>query len=209
MTEASVRPSSMQPGAQGPARGQDCRRGRRPGRLRHGRTLFLGQHVLTSRLGVAVQVNAFNFPVWGMLETLAPALLAGVPSIVKPATPTAYLAEYAVRIMLEADVLPEGALQLICGSIPGVLDALDGQDSVGFTGSAATAGRLRGHPAVTGRSVRFTAEADSLNRSIPGPDAALEARSRSVRRPARHRDDHQSRPEVHGHPSCVRAADQA
>jgi len=135
--------------------------------------LFLGQHVLTPRLGVAVQINAFNFPVWGMLEKLAPALLAGVPSIVKPATPTAYIAEHAVRIMLEADVLPEGALQLICGSIPGVLDALDGQDSVGFTGSAATAGKLRGHPAVTGRSVRFTAEADSLNSSVLGPDVVL------------------------------------
>lgn len=132
---------------------------------------FVAQHVLTSRRGVAVQVNAFNFPVWGMLEKLAPALLAGVPTIVKPATPTAYVAEHAVRIILEAGVLPEGALQLVCGSVPGLFDALGGQDLVGFTGSAGTAARLRSDPAVTQRSVRFTAEADSLNCSVLGPDA--------------------------------------
>ena len=132
---------------------------------------FVAQHVLTSRRGVAVQVNAFNFPVWGMLEKLAPALLAGVPTIVKPATPTAYVAERAVRILLEAGVLPDGALQLVCGSVPGLLDVLGGQDLVGFTGSAGTAARLRCDPAVTERSVRFTAEADSLNCSVLGPDA--------------------------------------
>ena len=133
--------------------------------------LFFGQHVLTSRRGLALQINAFNFPVWGMLEKLAPALLAGVPSIVKPATPTAYIAQHAVRIMVEAEVLPEGALQIVCGSIPGLFDLLDGQDSVGFTGSAETAANLRRDPAVTQRSVRFNAEADSLNSSILGPDA--------------------------------------
>ncbi len=132
---------------------------------------FVGQHVLTSRRGVALQVNAFNFPVWGMLEKLAPALLAGVPTIAKPASQTAYVAERAVRILLEAGVLPEGALQLVSGPVPGVLDLLDGQDSVGFTGSAATAAKLRAHPAVVERSVRFTAEADSLNCSVLGPDA--------------------------------------
>ena len=132
---------------------------------------FLGQHVLTSRLGLALQINAYNFPVWGMLEKLAPALLAGVPTIVKPATQTGYVAEHAVRILDEADVLPTGALQLVSGSIPGLLDLLDGQDLVGFTGSAATAARLRGHAAVTSRSLRFTAEADSLNCSVLGPDA--------------------------------------
>ncbi len=134
---------------------------------------FVGRHVLTSRPGLALQVNAFNFPVWGMLEKLAPALLAGVPTIVKPATPTAFIAEHAVRIIVEAGVLPHGALQLICGSVPGLLDHLGGQDLVGFTGSAATAARLRAHDAVTRRSVRFTAEADSLNSSILGPDAVL------------------------------------
>ena len=132
---------------------------------------FVGQHILTSRRGVAVQINAFNFPVWGMLEKFAPAFLAGVPTIVKPATPTAYIAEHAVRIIIEAGVLPEGALQLVCGSVPGLFDALGGQDLVGFTGSATTAARLRGDAAVTGRSVRFTAEADSLNCSVLGPDA--------------------------------------
>ena len=136
---------------------------------------FLGRHVLTSRRGVTVQINAFNFPVWGMLEKLAPALLAGVPTIVKPATPTAYIAEHAVRIILEAEVLPEGALQLVSGSIPGVLDVLGGQDSVSFTGSAATATALRGHPAVTGRSARFVAEADSLNSSVMGPDVTADS----------------------------------
>jgi oxepin-CoA hydrolase/3-oxo-5,6-dehydrosuberyl-CoA semialdehyde dehydrogenase len=133
--------------------------------------LFVGQHVLTSRRGLALQINAFNFPVWGMLEKLAPALLAGVPTIVKPATPTAYIAQHAVRIIVDADILPGGALQIVCGSIPGVFDLLGGQDSVGFTGSAETAARLRGHAAVTHRSARFNAEADSVNSSILGPDA--------------------------------------
>lgn len=133
---------------------------------------FLGRHVLTSRLGLALQINAYNFPVWGMLEKLAPALLAGVPTIVKPATQSGYIAEHAVRIIDEAGLLPPGSLQLVSGSIPGLLDLLGGQDLVGFTGSAETAARLRGHPAVTARSVRFTAEADSLNCSVLGPDAA-------------------------------------
>jgi oxepin-CoA hydrolase/3-oxo-5,6-dehydrosuberyl-CoA semialdehyde dehydrogenase len=132
---------------------------------------FAGQHVLTPLRGVAVQVNAFNFPVWGPAEKLAPALLAGVPSIVKPAGPTAYVTELAVRRVIESGVLPEGALQLVCGSARDLLDDLDGQDLVSFTGSADTAAALRGHPAVTRRSVRFNAEADSLNASVLGPDA--------------------------------------
>jgi oxepin-CoA hydrolase / 3-oxo-5,6-dehydrosuberyl-CoA semialdehyde dehydrogenase len=133
---------------------------------------FSGQHLLTSPRGLALQINAFNFPVWGMLEKFAPALLAGVPTIVKPATPTAYIAEHAVRIIAESGALPDGALQLVSGGIPGLFDLLDGQDHIGFTGSAATAERLRRDPAVTLRSVRFNAEADSLNCSILGPDAA-------------------------------------
>ncbi|HET8604957.1 MAG TPA: phenylacetic acid degradation bifunctional protein PaaZ [Marmoricola sp.] len=133
---------------------------------------FAGRHVLTPLRGVALQINAFNFPVWGMLEKLAPALIAGVPTIVKPATQTVYVAEHAVRIMLEAGVLPDGALQLVSGSVPGVFDLLGGQDMVGFTGSAGTAAKLRSDPAVTRRSVRFNAEADSLNSSVLGPDAA-------------------------------------
>lgn len=133
--------------------------------------VFVGRHILTSRHGVALQINAFNFPVWGMLEKLAPALLAGVPTIVKPASPTAFITEHAVRVMIEAEVLPIGALQLVCGSVPGIFDVLGGQDSVGFTGSASTAAKLRAERAVTERSVHFTAEADSLNSSVLGPDA--------------------------------------
>jgi oxepin-CoA hydrolase / 3-oxo-5,6-dehydrosuberyl-CoA semialdehyde dehydrogenase len=132
---------------------------------------FAGQHLLTPLRGVAVEVNAFNFPVWGMLEKLAPALIAGVPSIVKPATQTAYVTERAVRIMDETGLLPDGALQLVCGGVGDMLDHLGGQDLVSFTGSADTAARLRAHEAVTSRSVRFNAEADSLNGSVLGPDA--------------------------------------
>ena len=156
--------------------------------------------------GVAVQVNAFNFPVWGMMEKLAPALLAGVPSIVKPATPTAYIAEHAVRIITEAGALPDGALQLVAGSIPGLLDLLGGQDSVGFTGSADTAAKLRAHPAVTTRSVRFNAEADSVNSSVLGPDATPGTPEFDLFvGAAGHRDDRQGGPEVHRHPPRVRA----
>jgi oxepin-CoA hydrolase/3-oxo-5,6-dehydrosuberyl-CoA semialdehyde dehydrogenase len=132
---------------------------------------FLGQHVLTPLLGVAVQINAFNFPVWGPLEKLAPALIAGVPSLVKPASQTAYLTERLVELITESGLLPDGALQLVCGSAGDLLDHLTEQDLLGFTGSASTARQLRAHPAVVARSVRFNAEADSLNCSILGPDA--------------------------------------
>jgi len=132
---------------------------------------FLGVHVATPRRGVAVQVNAFNFPVWGTLEKLAPALLAGVPTIVKPATPTAFLTEAMVRLVVESGILPEGVLQLVCGRIDGLFDLLDGQDHVAFTGSADTATMLRSNPTLTARSVRFNAEADSLNAAILGEAA--------------------------------------
>ena len=135
------------------------------------RGTFLGQHVHTSRTGVAVQINAFNFPVWGMLEKLAPAFLAGLPTIVKPASQTAYLTEAVFRAIIGTGLLPEGSVQLLSGSAAGLLDRLDGQDLVGFTGSASTAALLRSHPAVTERAVRFNAEADSLNCSVLGPDA--------------------------------------
>lgn len=134
--------------------------------------VFGGRHVLTTPHGLSLQVNAFNFPVWGMLEKLAPALLAGLPTIVKPATPTAYIAVEAVRMMIESGALPEGALQIVAGSIPGLFDELGGQDHIGFTGSADTAAALRGDAAVTRRSAHFNAEADSLNASVLGPDAA-------------------------------------
>jgi oxepin-CoA hydrolase / 3-oxo-5,6-dehydrosuberyl-CoA semialdehyde dehydrogenase len=132
---------------------------------------FAGQHIMTSRLGVAVQINAFNFPVWGPLEKLAPAFLAGVPSLIKPASQTAYLTVRLVELMTESGLLPAGSVQLICGSTGDLLDHLTEQDLVSFTGSAATARQLRAHPVVVGRSVRFNAEADSLNCSILGPDA--------------------------------------
>ena len=132
---------------------------------------FLGQHLLTPRHGVAVQVNAFNFPVWGPLEKLAPALIAGVPSLIKPATQTSYLTARMVELLIDAEILPEGALQLVSGSVGDLLDHLTEQDLLSFTGSASTANRLRSHPNVVARSVRFNAEADSLNMSILGPDA--------------------------------------
>ncbi|WP_270729074.1 phenylacetic acid degradation bifunctional protein PaaZ [Shimia sp. Alg240-R146] len=132
---------------------------------------FLGQHICTPLQGVAVHINAFNFPVWGMLEKLAPTLLAGVPAIVKPATSSCYVTELAVRIMAESNILPDGALQLVAGGLGDMLDHLTCQDAVAFTGSADTALKLRSNPLILGNSVRFTAEADSLNCSILGPDA--------------------------------------
>src|SRR3954468_8465835 len=132
---------------------------------------FVGQHVFTPLQGVAVHINAVNFPIWGMLEKLAPTILAGVPCIVKPASATGYLTEACVRIMIEADVLPRGALQLIMGSTGDLLDHLTLQDVVSFTGSAATAMKLQSHPVIARESVRFVAERDSLNASILGPDA--------------------------------------
>jgi oxepin-CoA hydrolase/3-oxo-5,6-dehydrosuberyl-CoA semialdehyde dehydrogenase len=136
---------------------------------------FQGLHVYTSLQGVAVHINAFNFPVWGMLEKLAPTFLAGVPAIVKPASATSYLTEAAVRVMLEANVLPAGALQLIVGSTGDLFDHLTSQDVVSFTGSAQTAAKLKNHPLVARESVRFVAEQDSLNASMLGPDATTDA----------------------------------
>lgn len=132
---------------------------------------FLGQHVCTPLQGVAIHINAFNFPVWGMLEKLAPAVLAGMPVIVKPATATCYVTELAVRIMLDSNVLPEGALQLVTGDLGPMLDHLSCQDVVSFTGSAETALKLRSNPYLMQRNVRFIAEQDSLNASVLGPDA--------------------------------------
>jgi oxepin-CoA hydrolase/3-oxo-5,6-dehydrosuberyl-CoA semialdehyde dehydrogenase len=132
---------------------------------------FVGQHVYTPLQGVAVQVNAYNFPVWGPLEKLAPAFLAGVPTIVKPATPTAFLTAELVRLIVDSGLLPEGSLQFLAGSTGDLFDHLTEQDLVSFTGSASTARQLRTHPVLSARAVRFTAEADSLNCSILGPDA--------------------------------------
>ncbi|MER7011755.1 phenylacetic acid degradation bifunctional protein PaaZ [Saccharopolyspora sp. NPDC000359] len=132
---------------------------------------FLGQHICTPLRGVAVQINAFNFPVWGPLEKFAPAFLAGVPTLVKPASQTAYLTHRLVELMIDSGLLPEGSLQLVCGSVGDLFEHLTDQDLVSFTGSAATGQRLRAHPVVAANSVRFNVEADSLNCSILGPDA--------------------------------------
>ena len=132
---------------------------------------FVGQHICTPRHGVAVHINAYNFPCWGMLEKLAPCLLAGVPAIVKPASSTAYLTERMVHAIIESGILPEGALQLICGGIGDLFNHLTSQDLVAFTGSKDTAEKLQQHPRAVSESVRFTAETDSLNASILGPDA--------------------------------------
>ncbi|MGQ0764388.1 MAG: phenylacetic acid degradation bifunctional protein PaaZ [Gemmatimonadota bacterium] len=133
---------------------------------------FVGRHICVPLEGVAVHINAFNFPCWGMLEKLSTTLLAGVPAIIKPATVTSFLTEAMFRMIVESGILPRGALQLVCGSAGDLLDHLDYQDAVAFTGSAATGLKLRQHPAIVANSVRFNLEADSLNCSILGPDAA-------------------------------------
>jgi len=134
---------------------------------------FVGQHVCTPLQGVAIHINAFNFPVWGMLEKLAPTLLAGMPAIVKPATVTGYLAEAAFRMILESGCLPDGAVQFVSGRLGPLLDRLGPQDAVSFTGSADTALALRGTPNLLRNSVRFAAEQDSLNATILGADVAV------------------------------------
>jgi oxepin-CoA hydrolase/3-oxo-5,6-dehydrosuberyl-CoA semialdehyde dehydrogenase len=133
---------------------------------------FIGQHIYTPLQGAAVHINAFNFPVWGMLEKLAPTLLAGMPAIVKPASATAYLCEAAFRVMIDSGLLPPGSVQLIVGGVGNLFDHLTGQDVVSFTGSASTALKLRYHPVVSRESVKFVAEQDSLNASLLGPEAA-------------------------------------
>jgi len=131
---------------------------------------FAGTHVLVPRRGVAVHINAFNFPVWGALEKFAPSFLAGMPCIVKPATSTSYLTEAMVRVCVESGLLPEGALQLVVGSTGDLLDRVDGRDIVTFTGSADTAARLRVRPNLIANSVPFNAEADSLNCAVLADD---------------------------------------
>lgn len=132
---------------------------------------FVGQHIATPLQGVAVHINAFNFPVWGMLEKLAPTLLAGMPAIIKPATATCHVTEQCFRRMIESGLLPEGAVQLVAGGLGNLLNRLDYQDVVSFTGSAQTALMLRSNPHLLENSVRFIAEQDSLNASVLGPDA--------------------------------------
>jgi len=133
---------------------------------------FLARHILTPKHGVSVHINAFNFPCWGMLEKIAPSLIAGVPVIVKPATVSSYLTEAMVREIIASGILPEGSLQLICGRTGDIFDHLNEQDSVTFTGSAATGRMLKSHPAIMANSIPFNMEADSLNCSILGAEAA-------------------------------------
>lgn len=132
---------------------------------------FIGTHILTPSEGVSVQINAYNFPVWGMMEKLSTSLLAGVPSIVKPATPGSYLTNAVFADMIESGILPEGAIQLVCGEPGNMLDYVQDGDSVLFTGSARTGKKLKSLPSVSNNSVRFNMEADSLNCSILGLDA--------------------------------------
>ena len=131
---------------------------------------FAGTHILVPRGGLAVHINAFNFPVWGLLEKFAPSFLAGMPCIGKPATSTSYLTEACVRLMLQSGLLPEGSLQLVIGSTGDLLDRLDGADVVTFTGSADTAAKLRVHPNIVRHAIPFNAEADSLNMAVLAPD---------------------------------------
>ncbi|KOO11641.1 enoyl-CoA hydratase, partial [Vibrio xuii] len=129
---------------------------------------FAARHFLTSKTGVALHINAYNFPCWGMLEKLAPTWLGGVAAIVKPATETAYLTQAMVKVMLESGLLPEGAIQVVCGSVGDMFEHLDYQDVVTFTGSAQTCHMLRSHPSITPKSIPFTIQPYSLNCAILG-----------------------------------------
>lgn len=132
---------------------------------------FIGHHICVPKEGVAIHINAFNFPVWGMLEKIAVNLFAGVPAIVKPATVTSFLTEAVVKEITDSKILPEGALQLICGSANGILDYVESQDIVTFTGSASTGKMLKAHPRLLEEAVPFNMEADSLNCCVLGSDA--------------------------------------
>ena len=132
---------------------------------------FIGHHIMVPKKGVAIHINAFNFPIWGMLEKIAVNFMAGVPAIVKPATVTCFLTELMVKEIIDAAILPEGALQLICGSANGIIDHVTSQDVVTFTGSASTGKMLKAHPRLIEEAVPFNMEADSLNASILGEDA--------------------------------------
>ena len=135
---------------------------------------FMGHHIMVPLEGVAIHINAFNFPVWGMLEKVAVNLMAGVPAIVKPATLTSYLTEAVFEEIIKSNILPEGSLQLICGSARGILETVQNQDVVTFTGSAYTGRKLKSHPRLIEEAVPFNLEADSLNSCILGSDVTTE-----------------------------------
>ena len=132
---------------------------------------FIGHHIMVPKNGVAIHINAFNFPVWGMLEKIAVNFMAGMPAIVKPATLTCYLTHLMVQEIIASEIIPEGALQLICGSANGILDHINCEDVVTFTGSASTGQMLKSHPKIVEEAVPFNMEADSLNACILGEDA--------------------------------------
>lgn len=134
---------------------------------------FIGQHLMVPKQGIAIHINAYNFPVWGMLEKVAVNWLAGVPAVVKPATVTSYLTQVVVEKIIESKILPEGALQLLCGSAGDLLDHVINQDVITFTGSASTGQKLKTHPRVVSESVPFNMEADSLNASVLGTDVEV------------------------------------
>ncbi len=135
---------------------------------------FVGQHILTSKQGVSLHINAFNFPVWGMLEKITPSIIAGMPVIVKPGTVSCFLTEAVVKAIVESEIFPMGTIQLISGSVGDILDHVNEQDVVTFTGSAATGQKLKNHPNIVANSVPFTMEADSLNCCILAPDVTVE-----------------------------------
>lgn len=135
---------------------------------------FVGRHILTSKEGVSVHINAFNFPIWGMLEKITPSLIAGVPVVVKPGSVTCYLTEAVVKAIVESKIFPEGSIQLICGSVGDLFDHLNEQDVVTFTGSASTGQMLKAHKNIIAKSIPFTMEADSLNCCILAPDVKVE-----------------------------------
>ncbi len=132
---------------------------------------FIGHHIMVPKRGVAVHINAFNFPIWGMLEKCAVNWLAGMPAVVKAAEPTSYLTQAMVKDIVDSGILPEGALQLVCGSGVGILDPLDAQDVITFTGSASTGRMLKSLPHIVEKAIPFNMEADSLNAAVLGPDA--------------------------------------
>jgi oxepin-CoA hydrolase / 3-oxo-5,6-dehydrosuberyl-CoA semialdehyde dehydrogenase len=166
----------------------------------------MGRHICVPLEGVAIHINAFNFPCWGMLEKMAPALLAGVPCIVKPATATSYLTEAMFRVMVDAKIFPEGAIQLICGSAGDLLDHVMEQDVVAFTGSAATGHMLKEGKAVM--ALRPLQHGSGLAQLLhPWPRrGARYGGVRPLHQGSRARDDHQGRTEVHGHPPHDRPA---
>ena len=168
---------------------------------------FVGQHVLTSRPGVAVQINAFNFPVWGPLEKLAPALLAGLPTLIKPASQTAYLTARLVELIVGLRACCPRVPSRCCAAAPATCSTTSAsRTSLSFTGSAATAQRLRGHPGVLARGVHVQRRSRLAQLLDPRPGRRRgHAGVRPVRRPAGHRDDREGRPEVHRDPPRDRA----